>query len=181
MRVKSTEFTCWHIVLLSSFTKSCLLNWPHWRKSSIRASSVSSTVHQTLFPSILSAILLYYWNWDKINDWGWDLGLDDLSMLGSNAAFCWQLTIWGRGGEKETNLISMCTTQSMNIHDTFISATESSLLLSRQIWHSSNLTSVVRLNMQTPTQLKRCSCLSLKSIWCWEWGTPWVTGVVLDW
>ena len=42
----------------------------------------------TWLVSVLSAILLFYRNEDKINDPGSDLGHNDLLILGRSVAFC---------------------------------------------------------------------------------------------
>ena len=54
------------------------------------ASSVRYTVGQICLASILSPILLYCWNEDKIDDRDSDIGDDDLSILERNAASPWR-------------------------------------------------------------------------------------------
>ena len=71
MRAKRPNSRAKTIALLLLITTSCLLNWPHRRRSAKRASSLSN-----------------YWNEDKIDDQGSDLGHGDLSILGWNTAFC---------------------------------------------------------------------------------------------
>ena len=105
MTAKSTKFTCQHITLHLSVTTSCLLNWLHRRYSAIRASSVGYAARQTWLTSILSAILLYHWNEDKIDDWGSVLGHDDLSIIGRSATFCSAVDRRGRQNAEQNTCL----------------------------------------------------------------------------
>ena len=66
---------CQSLQPMSIYTRCCLLNWPYEQSSAIGVSSVGCIVHQ-----IRPAILLCYWNEDKIGDPG--LGMMICRSLG---------------------------------------------------------------------------------------------------
>ena len=89
MGAKNTKFTCLHIILLLSVTMTCFfkLNWPSCLYSVIRASLVAYCAsNMARFHFVFN--FLCYWNEDKVDDQGLDLGHHNLRILGRNATFC---------------------------------------------------------------------------------------------